>query len=67
MSSFPYSPNDVVLARVASGCIYYVKIKSVCQAKKECVAQFDDGSVAPVDWSNIFDGEYQVTRPRAFP
>ena len=56
--SFPYRHNDVVLARVPSGRIYYVKIQSVSNARKECIAQFDDGSVSPVNWSNIFDGKY---------
>ncbi|XP_063675381.1 mucin-2-like [Bolinopsis microptera] len=53
--SFPYHINDVVLARVPNGKIYYTKIRSISLARKECVAEFDDGSVAAVDWINIFD------------
>ena len=56
--SFPYLINDVVLARVPNGKIYYTKIKSISLARKECVAEFDDGSLATVDWTNIFDGRF---------
>ena len=54
--SFPYLINDVVLARVPNGRIYYTKIRSISLARKECVTEFDDGSIATVDWTNIFDG-----------
>ncbi|KAL5265167.1 hypothetical protein ACHWQZ_G006048 [Mnemiopsis leidyi] len=53
--SFPYLINDVVLARVPNGKIYYTKIRSISLARKECVTEFDDGSIATVDWTNIFD------------
>ena len=58
--SFPYRVNDVVLARVPNGNIYYTKLKSISHANKECVAEFDVGSIATVDWTNIFDGMRKI-------
>ena len=60
--SFPYLINDVVLARVPNGKIYYTKIRSISLARKECVTEFDDGSIATVDWTNIFDGRWRGVR-----